>query len=870
MSVSNVNVALGAVVAIALGATLVQLFNSDVGKSFVGGVGQHDISDNDEALFYKLQPDRSPACGSISGEPMARVVKCFEQLQPSKLSAAARETITDALGTGKVLAAAKIDVAGDVIQLADDEPLREALMGADERVAAAALRERGVRGVVVSRDLMGALDRDSRTLARLARHAHLEWFQLRHVTEDLFIYTVRASDNRIPLATGDRLLKGLRARINGDAIPRQTWKPSGVRLIGTMRTQGHTIAIRHAVGNSLESVLDELASKLVREWERNAEPDGHGSIADRKDDIRLEIHVVMERAPVEPRSRWQIFDLWELGVDGMIFSQRPGVKEDKFTYVAGAEAMTRAHKSADQFLRYAVKTGGWIDARPWEDTRTRLDIIRTEHFMEREKGGGGVAVRLVRGMPEVPLAYVNDRTVRQMLVDGGEWWLENQFGDGSFEYKYWPEQNRRSTEYNEVRHILAPRDLADVWRYRNDDRYLVGAQRAMDWLMKYAVYGEDPPVAGIPHPVAGSLLFRYPSVAESRRINKAPNQKLGTVAVALLAWVAWADASGSKEQDVNIRKMAKFVRSQIGADGAFQAYYVERGHPYYGNKNDIVPGEAALALGMVSEYFGEPDWVDFYPKFLDYYEPWFRSRASKKNAYGRWPHNTYDNNTRLDLVQFGPWAVMASKQYYTLTGDKRAATFGLEIADWMIDNYQWTGARTPWPDYVGGYYKLPNELPAMQSFCYSEGTAAAYHIASTFAVDRAPKYELSTREAIRFLEVMQYDEIDSYFVSRPKKVFGGVKYAMNENKIRTDYVGHGLSTLSQFLDARRYDPAVTQDLPDPAAIDTPRAANPADIQAAPRVTNEPEPEPMMEAEPVDPRAGGGDEASSEESSDDSP
>ena len=64
----------------------------------------------------------------------------------------------------------------------------------------------------------------------------------------------------------------------------------------------------------------------------------------------------------------------------------------------------------------------------------------------------------------------------------------------------------------------------------------------------------------------------------------------------------------------------------------------------------------------------------------------------------------------------------------------------------------------------------------------------------------------ATRESIRFLEVMQFDRTDTYFVPRPEKIRGGIKYTMNENKVRIDYVGHGLSTLSQYLDERRRDP----------------------------------------------------------------
>jgi hypothetical protein len=421
-------------------------------------------------------------------------------------------------------------------------------------------------------------------------------------------------------------------------------------------------------------------------------------------------------------------------------------------------------------------------------------------------------------LPEVPLSWITDRRVQDMLVAGGEWWLENQRADGSFEYKFWPEQNRSSEEYNEVRHLLGPRDLADTWRYRNDPRYLDGARRAMDWLLNYEVDAARPAEGPLPHPPAGTTLFRYPSYAEHAAGARPANQKLGTVAVALLAWVAWADATGSHAEDERIRRMAEYVRAMQEPDGRFRPYFVHSGHAYEGSRNDIVPGEAMLALGMVAEYFQEPGWIAGWKKFLDHYRPWFRTRAERKIPTGRWPRDTYVDQDRLDLVQFGPWSVMAAKQVHRLTNDADAGAFGLEVADWMIDHYQWRSDRTPWPDYVGGYYKMPAELPAMQTFCYSEGTAAAYALATRHAPDRAERYARATKEAIRFLEVMQYDDLDSYFTSRPDKVRGGIKYTMNENKIRIDYVGHGLSTLSQWLDARRADPSVTFDIHDPRAL----------------------------------------------------
>ena len=813
------------VVATALGVAAIALAaSSGCGEQTVG----YGVT-NDEV--WQPKSDRALQCLNLAGEEKDRLERCLPQLRGSGLSNAALAVLEKLKEGGKILAVGELDSAGmEHLRLKDQPELIDALLGTDEAAAAKALRDAGVRAFVVDRDVKFALDRTNKVLPRLTYRDHYEWFQLRHVTEDRLIYSVRSSPARIPIGTGASLLRGLRTRLEGRTPKKQTWEADAVRLIGVLRLQGEALAMRHVVvggpkGKVVDRALDELASKLTREWDRNVVPMGIGDVdALIEDDIRIEVHVVMERAAVEPRSKFAIFELWEMGVDGMMFAQRPakpGEKlDEKFTYMPGSELTTHSHKSADQFLRYAVGEFGWHDSRPWEkDPRTQLDVIRTQHFIESERGGGK-AVRLVRGLPEVSMESLSDKRIQDMLIAGGEWWLHNELPDKSFEYKYWPTQNRRSEDYNEVRHILAARDLADVWRYRKDDRYLDGSFHAMDWLRTFEVYGDDPPTGPLPHPPAGTMLFRYPSYELAPQVKKPANQKLGTVAVGLLGWLAWAMATGDHSEDERIRQMAKYTASQQEADGRFRPYLVHKGHRYEHERNDIVPGEAMLALGIVAEYFDEKEWVEeAYPKFVEYYRPWFRERAKRVRAEGRWPHDTYENQDRLDLVQFGPWSVMAAKQYVIMTGDKTAAEFGLEVADWMIDKYQWRGEVSPWPDFVGGYYKLPNETPAMQSFCYSEGTAAAYHIAAIALPDRKDKYDLATRETIRFLDVMQFDELDSYFVAKPAKVRGGIKYTMNENKVRIDYVGHGLSTLSQYLDARAADPAVELDIHDPTDLE---------------------------------------------------
>ena len=756
----------------------------------------HQVDENEqlaaEGAAMGLRPPRTRACRTVSGTVDERLDQCLAEVSLD-LSPDARERVVSLADRGKLLVVggdAGIDTV-EAVGLSDVEGLRELLLGTDEEAVGAALRDAGVGLVVVHRDITGALDRDSVVLSRLAHHDYLEWFRLWRVTPEAMVYTVRTSASRVAPAVGEKLVAGLRARLAGTRPPKQTWNPGRVQLVASLRLQGQTLLYRTAQGSNLETVLDSLADGVTRRWDREVQILGLGRLEDRLDDLRIDLHVVMERGFVEPRDDWSLFDLWELGVDGVMFQNREGVKNRKYTYVPGAEAVAHSHRSVDEFLRYSVKQFDWNDQRPWRDTRTELEVVRTEHFMERDRGGGTGTVRMYRGMPEVSMDELTDETLRQMLVDGGEWWLRNMQPDGSFNYKYWPAQNRQSTEYNEVRHILATRDLSDTWRYTGDTRYLDGARKAMDWLMKYAVYGSDKPAGRLPHPKDGSMLFRYNN-----------NQKLGTTAVALLGWVEWARGMSTRSEDANMRQMGKFVLDMQLDNGKFEPYYVPRGHSYYGQRNDIVPGEAALALGMLGEYFDDPKWMASFPKFLDFYEPWFRERAVQKRPTGRWPHDTYTNQTRLDLVQFGPWSVMASKQYYRLTGDERAAAFGLEVADWMIDHYQWTADRARLARLRRcGYFKMVERAARDAELLLlggHGGRVRAGHPVRVPTGDRANSTEATRPVHPVSARSCSYDAMDSYFVPPSPRRCTGRHQVHHEreqgaHRLRRPRVVHGVA-----------------------------------------------------------------------------
>lgn len=90
----------------------------------------------------------------------------------------------------------------------------------------------------------------------------------------------------------------------------------------------------------------------------------------------------------------------------------------------------------------------------------------------------------------------------------------------------------------------------------------------------------------------------------------------------------------------------------------------------------------------------------------------------------------------------------------------------------------------------------------MQTFCYAEGTAAALTIADRYRPEEEARYQTATLASLQFLRRVQYQEENSWYAPHPEMVHGGVKFALNQGKIRTDYVGHAMSTVSQYLDYR--------------------------------------------------------------------
>ncbi len=676
-----------------------------------------------------------------------------------------------------------LEPAQKFLDLRADPAIKALLFGTDEAAAADAVRATGARLLIVHSRLGPSLDRDNRVLSRLYHHDWLERFQLARVEEGAFVYLVVDAPLELRPEVAKAAVAWLRARLLGqNPAPFPPLKPerSNWTMVASLRGRGQELAFSLAEGATLDRALLEIADDLETMHRRQKEILGFPRLSTHIQDLSIELFRVTERAHVVPRDEGTLEDLWEMGLDGAILLDRVGEKRQSGVW-PGSVANSRGITTADSFLRGVAKDFRLDSLRPWRDGDVELEIFRAVHYFEVP--GQGV-VPMFRGTTAVPMNTVNQATVRDSILLAGEWYLANLTAEGMVTYKFWPEENRYSNEYNHVRHTLATWNLWEAWTLDPRPEFLEGAIRAQEWTLRSV--GERDGMAYMTH---------------------AGQTKLGSVVVALLGMIEVAKATNDHSNDALMRKFGKFILFMQADSGTFHGYWNPKTNEYVAQVNDIVPGEAALSLVYLSEYFQDDSYIATLPKFFEYYKPWYKTRADRRSDSGPWPAYTYDNATRLELVQFGPWTVMAAAAYTRVRPEaKDVAEFGFDVARWMIETYEYTEENAPFPDYVGGYYKFEGELPAMQAFCYAEGTAAAYEMALRMDPAQAAYFEVHTREAVRMGFQMQHDGIDANYYSRPMEILGGTKYAMNEPKVRIDYVHHSLSAMYQWLMASRKDP----------------------------------------------------------------
>lgn len=722
---------------------------------------------------------------------------------------------------GKVLVVGEDDLAdlkapgATLVPLSRERGLAKVLDGRDEAAVVRALEARGFKALLADTRLTRA-DRLPRVSVKntLSLYRPLERFTASYLTERAALYgwhepfDISPGDARRLMTVAREVLRtGHAPDTSHDSEPLRRHRASEVSVV--LRGQGPALIWRSARRDDvIESVID--ASKAVRERWVVRQERRHGPLEQAVDRLALEVEIFHDHGLLADRSVPFLWRAIEPGVFGAIMEQ-----PKKYRYQLPSTSVYASREGVEDYLATVSK-----EADLGEDGWSRRDIkmtrFRTVHF--REARPGGDVVRLYRGIPPVGEEVQTRTAYTKALTLAADWLVDNQKPDGQFMYSYFPETDRDPNQRNIVRHGLAAYGLAMAYEYDHRESTRAASQRALELMFENTRFGEGPPAPdGSTGPATEWQGKRIPRTMAYVRYTDAdkngPIGKMGTVAAAVFTLTQLASSAGtpmSPEWRRHLDGYGEFLLFMQKDDGSFHHYYCTSDHSYYGTETTIYPGEILLAISRLYGATGDEKYAEAFDRGTRFYDRWWQSVSRQ-----RLPDGTYTDPVRVDLVQFVPWISMAMADMYpriVAANARRAreyARFGIDASVWIADEYQFDDARSFFPDYLGGYYKMATELPAMHGCVYTEGTAAAYQLARLVGDRRRAKLHRATILGCRYaIQQIVTPGVSDFWMPNPRRARGGVRYSLNGNKLRIDYSYHSMSAIYQAL---KYMPA--EDLP---------------------------------------------------------
>jgi len=591
------------------------------------------------------------------------------------------------------------------------------------------------------------------------------------------------------------------------------------------------------------------AAKAVRDRFKKEHEKREGAIEEAMKRLTIEVEVFERPERVQslqgalsPKD-YDLY-LWraiELGVHGLV-----GKTGDKSVFLLPSSAIYWDRETVANFLDRIGKNlygeSGKDRARYRTDKGLSLFRFRTFHF--REMTPEGAVARLSRGIPPVTPEDLTRKRFEESVRWASHWLVDNiNPVTHEFVYKYFPSKDIELTEmssdedaYNAVRHALAVYGLFMAYSALKEPWILEGAENAMKFITDRFVFGPawfSNSAKGKLPPDAKKLDFGIPGPGgriDKSAVWKAPDGRDlpipqdmgflfhdntakmgGSAGVALLVSEMILVQPERKDELLALYRpyleaVGRFLLFMQRPDGAFFHYFVASDHPMYKTTTTIYPGEVMFGLARLYRMLGDERYAEAFKKAHDYYKAWFEGEEKKVE-----PNGTYAERLRLDLVQFVPWISMAENEMHALKPDPDYADFGVHVSDWIVDHYQFNDGRTYYPEYLGGYYKIATEMPAMHGCVYTEGTAAAYDLARRAGLaPLASKMARSTILGCRFaVQQIFVPGRNMHFIPNPDRAKGGARYAINRSKLRIDYSYHSLSALVQAL--RYFDPTQLKD-----------------------------------------------------------
>ncbi|NLF08235.1 MAG: hypothetical protein GX594_09680, partial [Pirellulaceae bacterium] len=288
----------------------------------------------------------------------------------------------------------------------------------------------------------------------------------------------------------------------------------------------------------------------------------------------------------------------------------------------------------------------------------------------------------------------------------GGLYLVNHLDDsGRYVYEYDPEFDVISKHYNILRHAGTTYSLLELYEVTRDDKYLIAAEKALDYLLEQTI--------------------PCPCFATAECVVEDDIIKLGGNGLAVLAMAKHAGATGSHKYLSHAQKLAEYITSAQEEDGEFKIHtmgLLEGTVPNY--PCQYFPGEAIFALARLHQIDGNEKWIN----------------AAHKGA--KWLIEVRDAGVSIDDLEHDHWLLYALNELHGDNADELYVKHSKKITDAILalQHKYYFGKIREWN---GGYYAPPRSTPTATR---SEGLAAAVQ---TFKRAGETKYAIKTQAAVR-------------------------------------------------------------------------------------------------------------------------
>lgn len=588
-------------------------------------------------------------------------------------------------------------------------------------------------------------------------------------------------------AAVDLVRASLKAAWVDDSLPADVAAGASASALGakapgtvwvTLYHRGSTVPSRASV---TEGTLGEAVARATRAALANAPEAFRADPAA----LRFSVDVLGPEVAVPTRHVQTLWFILESGIDGIVVR-----REGKDGVALPQEVVTRGvlsprvmgrNKAIPLNLEFACKQGGF-GKDCWKDEGTQILRFRSTAFGVSEPQGP--ALEQVRGNVLVEDRPLTEAEIVESIRIGGQWLLRTVKPDGKFDYEYYPNEDKGSTDYNIVRHagsvygLFEMSELARVEPALAADReaYLDAAARAMGFVVEGL---EAPKEAKEP----GRLCLVERNRCES-----------GSAALSLLTFLVRPERStvpakyldriypkGDKELTDGL---ALTLIDMIDDRGRVYAKYSEAatGKPVV-KEPEYYPGESMLALLRYHQITGDPRWLE------------------GARRIGDWQVEKYEK----DRFAFPDhWIMQALYRIWQVTKDDRYARTGFAMSTHSVSE-QHPFVWTPFRDYFGAWRRRDDIPRTTRAASRMEAIRAVVELAWEHggAGEDLRLWEDSLLHAARHLKEQQFQPVNSFWVARPEKTEGAYRMGIVDNHCRIDNNQHGLVGMVGALEVAR-------------------------------------------------------------------